>query len=169
MTDAVRVARVSVQLNEAILQRLMQILKETRYRTGTASPAKNDMGAVSSESLGHPCRCRFLHHRNLDSRESGYVLRLVRDSAEDPPGPYLDTHTQPGPSLHETSSAPPCRVRRQLSPRLLAPHHRPRLKYTTEFREVLKKTTWTLSRFRQDLRTAILTRSVSCARSKRSA
>ena len=84
------------------------------------------MGAVSSESLGHPCRCRFLHHRNLDSRGSGYVLRLVRDSAEDPPGPYLDTHTKPGPSLHETSSARPCRVRRQLSPRLLAPHHRPR-------------------------------------------
>ena len=80
-------------------------LEGARYRTGTVSPATDDMGTVSSESLGHPCRCRFLHHRNLDSRGSGYVLRLVRDSAEDPPGPYLDTHTKAGPSLHETSSA----------------------------------------------------------------
>ena len=41
-------------------------------------------------------------------------------------------------------------------------------KYTTEFREVLKETTWTSSRFRPNLRTAILTRSASCARSNRS-
>ena len=39
---------------------------------------------------------------------------------------YVNTHTQPEPRLHETNCARPCRVRRQLSPRLLAPHHRPR-------------------------------------------
>ena len=47
-----------------------RILKEHGIETGTVSPATDDMGTVSSESLGHPCRCRFLHHRNLDSRGS---------------------------------------------------------------------------------------------------
>ncbi len=64
---------------------------------------------------------------NLDSRGSGHVLRLFRHSTEDPSGPYVNTHTKPGPSLHETSCARPRGVQRQLSSRLLTPHHRPRL------------------------------------------
>ena len=96
------------------------------YRAGTASPTKDDVGTVSSGSLGHSCCCRLLHYRDLDFRGSGHVLRFFRHSTEDPPGPSLDTHTKPRPSLHETSRARPRGVQRQLSSRLLAPHHRPR-------------------------------------------
>ncbi len=51
---------------------------------------------------------------------------FFRHSTEDPPRPSLNTHTKSRPILHETSRARPHGVRRQLSPRLLAPHHRPR-------------------------------------------
>ena len=82
------------------------------YRAGTASPTKDDVGTVSSGSLGHSCCCRLLHYRDLDFRGSGHVLRFFRHSTEDPPGPSLDTHTKPRPSLHETSRARPRGVQR---------------------------------------------------------
>ena len=114
-------------------------LEGSRYRAGTASPTKDDVGAVSSESLGHPRRCRFLHHRNLDFRGSGHVLRFLRHSTEDPPVPSLDTHTEPRPSLHETSRVDLAAFNdsflRGYSHLIIDRDS----KYTTEFREILKE------------------------------